>query len=339
LSSAPPTLPDNVTPAVGDIPGGSSRTDRAHAYVDRKFNRVVSWVDGLFGGEAPGDPGMTGNFLRWGNELRAEEGSGIRYHPSLRARVRLPKLGKRFRLVIVEENREEAVAPVPSDPGTPVVNTPTEANTLRAVNTELRYYTHDTRSGYLFLAAGSRFVWPPETFVRARALKRFLLGDNSFASPSVTPFWQDRIGFGVTPQLDFGVPIARNHLFLWTNSATVFDKRKGILWGTEVSLTRFLSSPAAVALAVGASGSTRQSAVEDNFRMISNRYNVAVRYRRNLFKPWFVLELSPEGIWRREGEGGRKFVAAFVARLEVSTEGPRALLPVPIVAREHVPVP
>jgi hypothetical protein len=35
-----------------------------------------------------------------------------------------------------------------SEQGTPVVNTPTQANSLRAVNTELRYYAHDTKAGY-----------------------------------------------------------------------------------------------------------------------------------------------------------------------------------------------
>jgi len=38
------------------------------------------------------------------------------------------------------------------------VNTPTEANALRAGNTELRYYGHDTKAGYAFLAAGREFI-------------------------------------------------------------------------------------------------------------------------------------------------------------------------------------
>jgi hypothetical protein len=241
--------------------------------------------------------------------------------------------------VIFQENREEAVAPVPSDPGTPVVNTPTTANALRAVNTELRYYAHDTKAGYAFLAAGSRFVWLPETFVRARFLWRRPLADNTFISPSVTPFWQDHIGFGVTPQLDFGHQFPHKYIFLWTNSATVFEKKPGLRWGTEVSLSRILSPASAIAFAVGANGSTRPSVVADRFNMAANNYKATVRYRRNIYRPWLFLELIPEANWMRDEAAGREFIPAFTVRLEINSLGARALLPVPLIVKEQLPIP
>ena len=74
---------------------------------------------------------MADNRLEWSNELRAEKGENPRYRSSLRAHLALPKVEKKIKLVIVQENREEAVAPIPSEPGTPVVNTPTQANSFR----------------------------------------------------------------------------------------------------------------------------------------------------------------------------------------------------------------
>jgi len=276
---------------------------------------------------------------KWSHELRAEKGKNLGYRSSLRAQLRLPKFEKRFRLVIIQENREEAIAPVPSEPGTPVVNTPTEANALRAVNTELRYYAHDTKAGYAFLAAGSRFVWPPETFLRARFLWRHTLADNTFISPSVTPFWQDHIGFGVTPQLDFGHPFANDYIFLWTNSATVFEERPGLLWGTEVSLSRILSPVSAIVFAVGATGSTRPSVVADQINLAANKYMVAVKYRRNIYRPWLFLELIPEANWQRDEAAGREFIPAFTVRLEINSLGARALLPAPTIVKEQLPIP
>jgi hypothetical protein len=125
--------------------------------------------------------------------------------------------------VIIQENREEAVAPVPSDPGTPVMNTPTKANTLRAANTELRYYAHDTKAGYAFLAA--------------------------------------------------------------------------------------------------------------------NKYKVAVKYRRNINRPWLSLELIPEANWLRDEAAGREFIPAFTVRLEINSLGARALLPIPSIVKEQLPIP
>jgi hypothetical protein len=239
----------------------------------------------------------------------------------------------------MEENREEAIAPIPIDPGTPVVNTPTKANTLRTVNTELRYYAHDTKAGYAFLAAGSRFVWLPETFVRARFLWRHPWADNTFISPSVTPFWQDHIGFGITPQLDFGHRFAHNYIFLWTNAATVFKKKPGLLWGPEVSLSRILSPVSAISFSVGANGSTQPSVAADRFHMAANNYKATVKVRRNIYRPWLFLELIPETNWRRDEAAERELIPAFTVRLEINSLGARALLPVPLVVNEQLPIP
>jgi hypothetical protein len=313
--------------------------DRSHAFLDRKINDAVDWFDDFFGeSDVAGHP-MHENWLKWSNDLRAEKGEGIRYRSSLRARIRLPKFQKKLRLVIIEENRDEAVAPIPSDPGTPAVNTPTRSNTFRAAHTELRYYAIDTDDGSIFLAAGSRFTWPPNTFVRARLLRRYRLADNTLVIPSGTPFWQDHIGFGITPQLDIGHPLPQGHFFLWTNSMTAFASRPGFLWGTEVSVSRILSPASAIAFSVGASGSTRPIAATDGFGMGTNNYRTAVRYRRNVYRPWLFFELVPETNWRRDDAGGREFVPAFTARLEMNSLGPRALLPAPLIVKEKVPVP
>ena len=339
IPAGQPPVPDNVTPATVTTPAQDGYIDRSHAYFDRKINQVARWFDDLFGDKALPDKENADIKLKWSNALRAEEGENVKYRSSLRAHLHLPRLQKRIRLVIIEETSDEAVTPIPIDPGTPAANTPTKANTLRALNTELRYYAHDTKSAYAFLAVGSRFVWLPETFVRARLLWRRTFADNSFISPSVTPFWQDHLGFGVTPQLDFGHPFPRDHIFLWANSATVFRNRSGFLWGSEVSLSRILSPVTAVAVAVGANGATRPSLVADRFNLAVNNYKITGKYRRNIFRPWLFLELVPETNWRRNDTGGRDIVPAITLRLEINSEGPRALLPVPLIVNEPFPIP
>ncbi len=355
---------ETVKPANAALSADNNYIDRSHDYMEREIFDAAKWFDGLFGDKAVSDNAARGTAVRdtavhdtavrvtavrdtskaeiklkWSNELRAEKGEGFKYRTSLHAHVHLPKVEKKLRLVIFEENRQEAAVPIPSDPGTPVANTPTQANTLRAVNTELRYYAHETKTAYVFLAAGSRFVWLPETFVRGRFLWRYSLVDNTFISPSVTPFWQDHLGFGVTPQLDFGHPFARNNIFLWTNTATVFRNRPGLLWGTEVSLSRILSPVTAIAIAVGANGATRPSAVADRFNLAANNYRVAFKYRRNIYRPWLFMELVPEANWRRVENAGREIVPAFTVRLDINSEGPRALLPVPQIVDEPLPLP
>jgi hypothetical protein len=332
-------VPDNVLPATVAASPQDGYIDRSHAFFDRKINRVVTWFDGLFGDQTRKAADKADIKLRWSNELRAEKGESIRYHSSLRAHLHLPRLEKRISLVIFEETGDETVLPVPLEPGTPVANTPTKANTFRALNTELRYYAYDTKTAYAFLAVGSRFVWLPETFVRSRVLYRHIFSDNTFISPSVTPFWQDHLGFGVTPQLDFGRPFPHDHIFLWANSATFFKNRSGFLWGSEVSVSRILSPVTAIAVAVGASGATRPSLVADRFNLAGKNYKVSGKYRRKIYRPWLFVELVPEANWRRDETGNREIIPAFTVRLEINSEGTRALLPVPLIVKETIPIP
>lgn len=339
IPAGQPAVSEIVTPAGSATPAKEGYIDRSHAFFNRKINGVVTWFDNLFANKGRPEPEKSDIKLKWINELRAEEGENVKFNTALRAQIHLPRFEKRIKLVIVQETREEAVAPVPIDPGTPVANTPTTTNSLRALNTELRYYAHETKTAYAFLAVGSRFVWLPETFVRSRLLWRRTFADNSFISPSVTPFWQDHLGFGVTPQLDFGRPFPRDHIFLWANSATFFRNRSGFLWGSEASLSRILSPVTAIAVAVGANGATRSTVVPDRFKLAANNYRISGKYRRNIFRPWLFLELVPEANWRREGAGNREVVPAFTARLEINSAGPRALLPVPLIVEETIPVP
>jgi hypothetical protein len=368
IPAAQPSVPENVKPAPGPISTDNGFIDRSHDYLEREMFDAATWFDGLFGDKALRNAAARDNTatrdytdvrditavrdntavrgtakaeikLKWSNELRAEKGEGVRYRSSLNATVHLPKFEKKIKLVIMEETRREADAPIPSEPGTPIANAPTQANPLRAVHSELRFYAYDKKAGYVFLAVGSRFVWTPETFVRARFLWRRALLDNTFVSPSVTPFWQDYLGFGVTPQLDFGHPFAHDYIFLWSNSATAFEKRLGFLWGTEVSLSRILSPVTAIAISVGASGATRPSAIADRFNMAANNYKVTVKYRRKIYRPWLFVELVPETNWRRDDAGNREFIPAFTVRLEINSLGSRALLPVPVVVKEQLPIP
>ncbi len=346
-----PPVPEVVAPATEAISSDNGYVDRSHEYLNREMNAVVNWFDDFFVGKTIGHDNTAGHDtvkekikkatikLKWTNDLRAEKGESVKFRTSVNAHVRLPNLEKKFRLVIMEETSPDTVAPIPVNPGTPAANTPTQTNSFRTTSTELRYYAHETKTGYAFLAAGSRFVWLPETYVRTRFLTRRTLVYNTFISPSVTAFWQDHLGIGVTPQLEFGHPFAHQYIFVWANSATVYRNRSGFLWGTEVSLSKILSPATAVALAVGASGATRPSAVSDRYNLSANNYKIFFKYRRRIYRPWLFLEVIPETNWRRNDTGGRAIIPAITVRLEINSEGRRALLPVPLIVEEPLPLP
>jgi len=73
--------------------------------------------------------------------------------------------------------------------------------------------------------------------------------------------------------------------------------------------------------------------------MAANNYKTTFKYRRNFYRPWLFLELIPEVNWARVEAGGREVIPAFTVRMEINSEGLRALLPVPQLVKEHLPIP
>jgi hypothetical protein len=369
LPAGLPPVPANVEPATGITITDNGYIDRSHEYVDREMVEAVTWFDDFFHDKMAENDNVavhdnvavidavavednTAGYdpakakikkadikLKWTSEVRAEKGEGFKFRTSVNAQVSLPHLEKMLKLVVMKDTSKDSVVPIPIEPGTPAANTPAQTNSLRTTSTELRYYAHETKTGYAFLAAGSRFVWPPETFVRTRFLTRRAMVDNTYISPSATLFWQDHLGFGATPQLEFGHPFAHQYIFVWANSATVYRNRSGFLWGTQVSLSKILSPVTAVALAIGASGATRPSAVSDRYNMGRNNYNATFKYRRKFYRPWLFVEVVPETNWRRNDSGGRDIIPAITVRLEINSEGHRALLPVPRIVEDPLPLP
>jgi hypothetical protein len=73
--------------------------------------------------------------------------------------------------------------------------------------------------------------------------------------------------------------------------------------------------------------------------MSANNYNVFLKLRRKFYRPWLFVELIPEANWRRNDTGGRDIVPAITVRLEINSQGHRALLPVPVIVKEELPIP
>jgi len=92
-------------------------------------------------------------------------------------------------------------------------------------------------------------------------------------------------------------------------------------------------------LAVGASGSTRPSVDTNRYNMAPNNYKISFKYRRRIYRPWLFVEVVPETNWKRNDTGGREIVPALTVRLEINSEVRRALLPVPLIVEEPLPLP
>ncbi|MEW6719057.1 MAG: hypothetical protein AB1346_01260 [Thermodesulfobacteriota bacterium] len=303
-----------AAPAVADHAADSPDNtwiDRYHASIEHRLFGTSLWFDRFFVDDAIQEELDPDSSLRWTNEFRWDQKDSFEYRFRVRARLRLPRLQGRLRLIISGENQGDPTGIRPEDPGNPGLDV---GSVNRKASTELAYDLY--RSGNTLVSPGVGVLvrTRPRAFVRTRFLHIRELAYSVIGRLAVIPFWQTRDGFGVSNLLEFDRQLDLLTLLRWSNSATISEDTVGWEWGSEIAVLRKLSPVSAITFAANASGTTRPVATVQNYR-------VYVTYRRNFLRPWLYYELEPDVNWPREVGGGRDTVLGGTVRLEVNFTG------------------
>ena len=321
LAGSAPSASDNATGAVpsaidnvvGAPPPAADNTwvDRTHSLVERNLFDTVVWFDHFFGDERIVVSEWPESYMRWVNDLRWDEEERFSARSRIRASLRLPRLKKRWRLVISGETRGDPNALTPEDPGNPGLDV---GSRVRTGSTELVYDILRTPRSILDAGAGVRVKIPPDAFVRTRFQHARPIALKTLGRFTATAFWDARDGFGESNQVDLERWLAVPTLLRWSNSFNISEITNGWEWGTELSLLHKISSKSAITFAGGASGSTRPAWIAQNYRVLT-------RYRRNVFRKWLFLEGEPDVHWPRKEDGSRKPVWGATLRVEILFAG------------------
>jgi hypothetical protein len=309
-AGAVPGATDNV---IGAPPPAADNNwvDRTHSLVERNLFDTVVWFDHFFGDERIVVSEWPESFLRWVNDLRWDEEERFSARSRIRASLRLPRLKKRWRLVISGETRGDPNAVTQEDPGNPGLDVESR---VRTGSTELVYDLLRTPRTAIDVGAGVRVKIPPDAFLRTRFQHARPVALDTLARFTATAFWDARDGFGESNQVDLERWLALPTLLRWSNSFTIAEKSNGWTWGTELSLLQKLSPKSAITVAGGVSGSTRPA-------WIAQDYRVLARYRRNVYRKWLFLEGEPGLHWPRKEDGSRKPVWGATLRVEILFAG------------------
>lgn len=286
--------------------------DETHAELERGILEQVVRLDNFFGNVKTENQQKTEYQLRWRNSIRVEQGGRISLGTTVRANVQLSKINERLHLVLTGEDEPGPFSStLPQDPGSPGFDRNTQS--VRVVNTELRYGLIQTPSLNMFLGAGFRFVLPPEAFVRARSQYTYKFSDVSLLRCGETLFVKNLGILGETTEIDLERTLNPKTLLRWSNTGTFSDEIKGLEWGTELSLIRELSPRDGITFTGGVYGT---SGIDE----VTN-YRVLARYRRNFLRSWLFYELEPEISWPRSIDGSFPTNYALTFRIEVVFQG------------------
>lgn len=316
----PPAQQPATSPVAEPTDGGSDTTpmdigktvDETHAELEQNILEQAIRLDNFFGNVKTENQQKTEYQLRWRNSIRVDQGGGISLGTTLRASVQLSKINKRLHLVLTGEDEPGPFSStLPEDPGSPGFDRNTQS--VRVVNTELRYGLIHTKSLDTFLGAGFRFVIPPEAFVRGRSQYTYKISDVSLLRCGETLFIKNLGILGETTEIDLEHLLNKKTLLRWATTGTFSDEIKGMEWGTELSLIRELSPRDGITFTGGVYGTTGIDEVTN--------YRILARYRRNFLRSWLFYELEPEISWPRNNDGSVPTNFAVTFRIEVVFQG------------------
>lgn len=277
------TVPEMDWPGVG-------RVNQAHSYLSSTVEKLAQRIDTFFGEDRVYEE-ATGTYIQTRTSFIVDQDGELDYDLKFRAKLRLPQLRQKLRLVLESEDEDRGLDDFSQD---------TRRNTLKGeleksdISASLQYMFQQTKRWNIKLRPGVKLSDSIESFIRLRMA----------GTQQLTEKWLTR---GIS---QFGYYSEEGWRSEWrfdferrTGSQDFFRTSSNVLWrenspgnqflSQTFLLTHILNPRTSVAFEVGVTGETRPK-LEDT------SYFSSVRYRRDIHRGWLFMELKPLVVFSRD---------------------------------------
>ncbi|CAK3097502.1 Beta-barrel porin 2 [Vibrio crassostreae] len=201
--------------------------EKAYHFLNSKFCQPALWFDSFFVDDRITEDARAGTSVRWYNDFIYSEGGDVDYSTKLKARLHLPFVSKRLKLIYESVSDEEFLDFFPND-----------SDELESA-LGLRYDAY--AKGYSSfnikatlrprIEARYRFTYPLTTDVVFRLTQRI---------------YQEKQETGEITDIDFDLSLSDKFLARWSSFTGYNDDLKGWTYGTGLSLYHYLSQDQAL---------------------------------------------------------------------------------------------
>jgi hypothetical protein len=272
--------------------------DQTQASFSGRADTLAGRLDRMFGVERS-DLEAAYSSLRLGTELRYEEGEGIEPRVRLRGTLHLPRVNERLSLIFSEDKGEGASYYSQNE----LLNKPQSTR----VNLELNLSETD-RHRFDF-RVGLRSNLKLRTSVRYRFEDE--LGDRMVQRLSETVYFIDDQGFGSFTQYQIDRELNSTALLRWSTEMRAQEDLDTLEWGTSLNHVSTYANNLAMSYYARMGGTTDQNYVGE--------YQIGMRLRRSILRPWLFVELSQGYGWEKVTEDGHREGSVFGGiRLEMA---------------------
>jgi len=284
---APPADKDQS----GVLSSMSGMVDGAQKTATERFNQFVFQIDDFFGaGQEVGDVNQSWVRFRIGVLQPPDQETKLR--GTVKLRLVFPRAEQRFRLLLSTEEDDSSANRPDADADARV-----DAEEGRDVSLALRFIRTARESGGVNFDIGLRSQdGRPLLFARLSSSYEASLGAGWTGRGSNNLYQYSRSGYEDKLTFDLRRPLfERGSVFFRTNTAFNWRKgRKGASIGETLGVYAKVSPRTALALEVLAGYNTALAA-EEVERYVGTQ--LRLRFRQNVWRPWFYYELWPSVGW------------------------------------------
>ena len=272
--------------------------DTGQSYISGRADNIAEWMNHFFG-DVRTEEEAPYSTLRLRIEQEWDEEDKFDSDVKLRGKVYLPNLNKRISLLFSDEDSGE-----------------TGSDDLlidekdRPDDVTLQIRAAESKNSRVDFRLGIRSTGHPKASVRYHY--NHPISEKLLGTYSEELLYLGDDGFSARTRIEFDRIVSETLLFQWHNRFDWKEQISGLTWDTSVSLDKKLSDKQVIGTFIGFNGRTKPDNRVDN-------YQVGLRYRQNIFRPWLFFEVQPSYRWSKEyPDTHRESAAVVLFRLEAA---------------------
>ncbi|MGS0674861.1 hypothetical protein [Shewanella sp. 0m-4] len=250
--------------------------DRAFDYLNTKFCQPAIWFDSFFVDERVEEDARAGTIVRWYNDFSYYEKEGFKYRANLNARLHLPGVTKRVKLILDSTGEDDPFA---------FIKSPNDKNE-RDIGLRYDWYAKDRVSFNI------KANFKPK--VEARWRYTYPISDSTVTRLTQKLYQEKKVTGEST---EFDVEHAFNETFVgrWSAVAQYESRGNGWEFGSSAKLYQYINNKQALSYQASIYG------VNEPYHYVKNA-SVSLTYRQNVARDWLFYSITPEYNWSKEDE-------------------------------------
>lgn len=267
--------------------------DGTRRYLHERLCSTSMWLDGLFG-DRRNVEAARGVHGRVETSAAYSEYYGEKFRTRLDVRVNLPNLEERVSAFLGRDDEDQFVRD--RSEGFALRTEFPRIEDQDAWLAGLGYSLPGSKRFKADFRVGVRNVRHPRAFAQTRLRYIAYADRNDLVHARLTPFWNTRDGFGITPGVDYSHVLSRTRLLRWSNIGTISERSEDFDWRSALILYQALGGERGIAFESFLRGGLKED-------VSVREYGLRTIYRQPLVRHKLYGELVGGYSWPKSGPG------------------------------------